>query len=58
VLRADWLLFSDRTLPTSADVFSGTHGTGAELDDAVEAEPVQAEPTVAEVTTEEATADA
>jgi large subunit ribosomal protein L4 len=25
VLRSDWLLFSDRTLPTSADAFSGTH---------------------------------
>jgi large subunit ribosomal protein L4 len=25
VLRADWLVFSDRTLPGSPDVFSGTH---------------------------------
>ena len=25
VLRADWLLFSDRTLPTSVEQFSGTH---------------------------------
>jgi hypothetical protein len=33
VLRADWLLFSDRTLPTSADVFSGTHTGRGEPDD-------------------------
>jgi len=44
VLRADWLLFSDRTLPTAVSDFSGTHlveesepaaavaGTGAEAD--------------------------
>ncbi|HTU38681.1 MAG TPA: 50S ribosomal protein L4, partial [Acidimicrobiales bacterium] len=25
VVRADWLLFSDRTVPTSAEDFSGTH---------------------------------
>jgi hypothetical protein len=25
VLRADWLLFSDRTLPTAVSDFSGTH---------------------------------
>jgi large subunit ribosomal protein L4 len=25
VVRADWLLFSDRTVPTSASAFSGTH---------------------------------
>ena len=35
VLRADWLLFSDRTLPTSADVFSGTHTGRQNLDDVV-----------------------
>jgi large subunit ribosomal protein L4 len=33
VLRADWILFSDRTLPTSADEFSGTHSTGEEADE-------------------------
>ncbi|HEY1827269.1 MAG TPA: 50S ribosomal protein L4 [Acidimicrobiales bacterium] len=36
VLRADWLVFSDRTLPTSADDFSGTHLTGDDLADTVE----------------------
>jgi ribosomal protein L4 len=25
VLRADWLVFSDRTLPAAASDFSGTH---------------------------------
>ena len=28
VLRADWLLFSERTLPTAASDFSGTHVVG------------------------------
>ncbi len=35
VLRADWILFSERTLPKSSDDFSGTHGAGDELDEAV-----------------------
>jgi large subunit ribosomal protein L4 len=38
VLRADWLLFSDRTLPTSADVFSGTHVGRGEPNDVTEPE--------------------
>jgi large subunit ribosomal protein L4 len=35
ILRADWLLFSDRTLPTAVSDFSGTHVVE-------EAEPVEA----------------
>jgi large subunit ribosomal protein L4 len=36
VLRADWILFSDRTLPSSPDVFSGTHLVDdGDLDDVV-----------------------
>ena len=34
VLRADWLLFSDRTLPTAVSDFSGTHLVGDATDDA------------------------
>jgi large subunit ribosomal protein L4 len=30
VIRADWLVFSDRTLPTGPSDFSGTHGTGSD----------------------------
>jgi large subunit ribosomal protein L4 len=45
VLRADWLLFSDRTLPHSADQFSGTHVVG-------EGEPEVAEPEVADTVAE------
>jgi large subunit ribosomal protein L4 len=48
VLRADWLVFSDATLPKATEAFSGTHGTGEveELNEAVKAkvieEPVEA----------------
>ena len=28
VIRADWLVFSDRTLPSGPSDFSGTHGVG------------------------------
>jgi hypothetical protein len=35
VLRADWILFSDATLPTSPDDFSGTHGTKGDGSDQV-----------------------
>jgi hypothetical protein len=44
VLRADWILFSERTLPKSADAFSGTHGAGDELDEAVGDEVVAPAP--------------
>jgi hypothetical protein len=36
VIRADWLVFSDRTLPSSPSQFSGTH--------VVEEEPAHTEP--------------
>jgi large subunit ribosomal protein L4 len=39
VIRADWLVFSDRTLPSSPSQFSGTH--------LVEEEPAQTEPSPA-----------
>jgi large subunit ribosomal protein L4 len=39
VLRADWLVFSDRTLPASASDFSGTHV----VEDAPEASPAATE---------------
>jgi large subunit ribosomal protein L4 len=42
VLRADWIVFSDATLPKSANDFSGTHGDGNELDDAVSEAVVEA----------------
>ena len=42
VLRADWIVFSDATLPRSANAFSGTHGDGDELDDALSAPVVEA----------------
>ena len=38
VVRADWLLFTDRTLPTAAADFSGTHEERAALADAGGAE--------------------
>jgi hypothetical protein len=41
ILRADWLLFSDRTLPTAVSDFSGTHVVG-EAEEAEEAEEVAA----------------
>jgi len=48
VLRADWLLFSDRTLPTAASDFSGTHlveESEPVVDDAAAPEaPADAEP--------------
>jgi large subunit ribosomal protein L4 len=45
VIRADWLVFSDRTLPSSPSQFSGTHVVADEpaQDEAV-AEPVEADP--------------
>ena len=64
ILRADWLLFSDRTLPTAVSDFSGTHVVEvAETADTADvpakpatavavvpdAEPTDAEPTDAEV---------
>ncbi len=48
VLRADWLLFSDRTLPTAVSDFSGAHvaaDTGPEAEEGAEgAEPAEAAP--------------
>jgi hypothetical protein len=46
VLRADWILFSDRTLPSSPDVFSGTHLVDdGDLDDvAADSASVEVEP--------------
>ncbi len=53
VLRADWLLFSDRTLPAAVSDFSGTHVV--EEGDRAEAPDTAAEVTPAEVeATEEA----
>ena len=55
VLRADWLVFSDRTLPAAASDFSGTHvvdeepepeagpGPGAEADAATGASGEEAD---------------
>ncbi len=34
VIRADWLVFSDRTLPKAPSDFSGTHGSAEDDDDA------------------------
>jgi large subunit ribosomal protein L4 len=42
VIRSDWLVFSDRTLPSSPSQFSGTHVVG---DEPAEAEAVEATPT-------------
>ena len=39
VIRADWLVFSDRTLPAGPSDFSGTHAV--EEDDALEAAPAK-----------------
>jgi large subunit ribosomal protein L4 len=60
VLRADWLVFSDRTLPAATTDFSGTHVTeGPEArPTATFAEPAEAAPakkTAAEKTTAEKT---
>jgi large subunit ribosomal protein L4 len=57
VLRADWLVFSDRTLPASPDVFSGTHLLG---EDTATDEVTAAEVTAADEVTpvDEADADA
>jgi large subunit ribosomal protein L4 len=67
ILRADWLLFSDRTLPTAVSDFSGTHVVEeievVETADApakpakaaavvADAEPTDTEPTDAEVEVE------
>jgi large subunit ribosomal protein L4 len=41
VIRSDWLVFSDRTLPSSPSQFSGTHVVG---DEPAEAEAVEATP--------------
>jgi large subunit ribosomal protein L4 len=64
VVRADWLLFSDRTLPTSGAAFSGTHEgrvdgetARAEARARTEAKAVQAE-REAEEEAKEATAPA
>jgi len=51
ILRADWLLFSDRTLPTAVSDFTGTHV----VDVVEEEEAEEAEPTTAEAATEPAT---
>jgi hypothetical protein len=48
VIKADWLLFSDRTLPTSPSDFSGTH----------EVEPAEAAPAKAETEAETSEAEA
>jgi large subunit ribosomal protein L4 len=57
VLRADWLLFSDRTLPTAVSDFSGTHVVeDAETPEAETPEAAAEAP--AEAATEEADADA
>jgi large subunit ribosomal protein L4 len=57
VLRADWLLFSDRTLPTSADEFSGTHLV-EDLDAALADEPAVEETAAPEAAAEDETVDA
>ena len=64
VLRCDWILFSDRTLPGSAEVFSTglaevAHAAPAASDDGPDAETPASETDVTEAdVTEEATSDA
>jgi large subunit ribosomal protein L4 len=44
VIRSDWLVFSDRTLPSSPSQFSGTHVVGEEPAQIVEAAPAESAP--------------
>ena len=57
VLRADWLVFSDRTLPTAVSDFSGTHVVEEDEDAAVTGAP-QAEAPEAKEATEAVAAEA
>jgi large subunit ribosomal protein L4 len=43
VIRSDWLVFSDRTLPSSPSQFSGTHVVEDAAESAPEPEPAKAE---------------
>ncbi len=60
VLRSDWLVFSDRTLPTSVSDFSGTHEVGetkvdeTEVDETEVAEAEKAEKPAKAAVVEEA----
>jgi large subunit ribosomal protein L4 len=55
VLRSDWLVFSDRTLPTSVSDFSGTHEVGeAEVGETEVAEAVETDKPAKAAVVEEA----